>query len=226
MNDLLEARLLVLLADHIEKHRGLSRLTAAQTVAQAEVALSHAHAQDAPAEAVRLLTQAFNLWIKGESPAACMLDTFWSTRLGVHKFLPVKFRLHVGAPACFETDGDPCFFLRVSDSKHLHRGGTLEGMALGDFKGEQGRFPDDITVWWEGELSQVQIDVLAQYVQPGCTLTLIRPDTKAWWLGWAGLKFEDKLPTVLYAQYQFTKIFAAKENGCEVTIIGVEGLKK
>ena len=146
MSDLFEARLLVLLADHVDKHRGLSRLTVAQTVAQAEVALSHAQVQDSPVESTRLLAQAFNLWGKGESPSACMLNAFWSSRVDAHKFLPSKFRLHVGAPACFaEPDHDSCFFLRVDASKYLHHGGSLEEMSLGDFKGEQGRFPDDIT---------------------------------------------------------------------------------
>ena len=226
MSSLFEARLLVQLADHVQRNRGLARLTAGNTVAQAEVALSHAQAQDVSPQAADMLNRAVAEWAKGKQPAPYMLNAFWTAHMVHQKLRPAKFRMHVGAPACFQTDGGSAFFLAVNSSKQMHPGGNLEQMALGEFRGEQGRFPDDVTLWWEGDLTAAQITELARYVQPGCTLTLMRPDPKSWWLGWAGIKFDDKLPTLLYSQFNFNKVFAVKEDGCDIMIIGVEGVKK
>ena len=42
MNSLFETRLLVQLADHVRVHRGLARLNAPQSVAEAELAIARA----------------------------------------------------------------------------------------------------------------------------------------------------------------------------------------
>ena len=157
-----------------------------------------------------------------------MMQAFWLCHPEQRKLRPAKFRLHVGAPACHEEPAEgSAFYLAVcGDWKAMRRGGTLDQMRLGNFQGERGGFPDDVAVWWEGNLTAEQVAQAAELVQPGCTLTLLRPNPKTWWLGWAGLKFEDRLPSLLYSRFHFVKVLASSDRECDAVIFGVEGLKK
>ena len=224
MTDLFEWRLIIQLADHIQQHNGLARLAAGQTVAESEVALAQAQIQDVPRDACYLIQKAVSEWKQGREHRGYLLDAFWTTHLDAIKFRPVKLRFHVHAPQCFQSDSSSFFYI-PRDIPGCRHGGALEHFALGEFKGECGRFPDDIVLWWEADLTDAETIELAKFVQPGSTLTLLRPD-KTWWLGWASLKFEDRLPSLLYTRYQFTKVYAVKESGYDMTIIGIEGLRK
>ena len=223
---MLEARLLVRLADHVHAHRGVGRLVAPRTVAEAELAIANAKVEDTSPGAALLLSEAVAAWMRGVDPAPWVLQAFWFDRIGRVQFQPVKFRLHVGAPACLPLEGNDAYCLEVwRDRRNLKADGTLESMRLGPYRGERGSFPDDVVVWWEPATSPTDWKAVADLVQPGSTFTVVRPRRGQWWLGWAGLDQGDRLADILYRRYRFAKLFVGEDSDFEFVVSGIEGLR-
>lgn len=225
MNGMFEARLLVELANHVKAHQGLARLSAAKTVAEAELALVNAKVADVSPLAAELLSDAVNVWLQGRDPAPYVLHAFWLDLIDRVQFRPVKFRLHVGAPCCVRPETGVFYLDVVQPSigrKNFMLGGTLDGLRLDPHRGEFGTYPDDVVVWWEGRSG---LPGLVELVQPGSTLTLLRPRRKQWWTSWAGLAQEDVLAGALYKRYNFTKLFVGEDPDFEFMIMGIEAIK-
>lgn len=227
---MLEARLLVRLADHVHAHRGIGRLAAARTVAEAELAISNAKVEDVSPAAATILSDAVGGWLRGRDVgrdvAPLVHTAFWLDRIERVQFQPVKFRLHVGAPACARPEENDVYHLQVDPERACPQpGGTLEAMRLGPYRGERGSFPDDVVVWWEGARAPVDWKAVADLVQPGSTFTVVRPRRGQWWLGWAGLDQGDQLADILYRRYKFSKLFVGEDQDFEFVVSGIEGLK-
>lgn len=226
MTGMLEARLLVRLADHVHAHRGIGRLADPRTVAEAELAISSAKVEDVSPAAAVLLSDAVEGWLRGRNPAPLIHQAFWLDRIERVQFQPVKFRLHVGAPVCARPEQNDVYHLQVDLERPCPQpGGTLEAMRLGPYRGERGSFPDDVVVWWEGLSASFDWKAVADLVHPGSTFTVVRPCRGQWWLGWAGLDQGDRLADILYRRYKFAKLFVGEDRDFEFVVSGIESLK-
>jgi hypothetical protein len=213
---MLEARLLVQLGDHVHAHRGLGRL-GAKRVQESEVAMGIAKVQDLPHAAVGHLQESVRAWIGGADPAPAALCAFWEGRVDRVRFSPCGFRLHLGAPSVY-TEPDPNAFHLAPRSPYFRRDGDVEALRV-----SRTGFPEDVVVWWDGREDPSSV---VDLVQPGCTLTVVRP-RRSWWTSWADVSVvsADRVAAAVYGRFKMTKVHVGDDQDFEEIIMGVEEAK-
>jgi hypothetical protein len=169
--------------------------------------------------------------VKPEHRLGLLLKAYWSERqqFGLHQ---VKARLLVNPPPSLKLDDGMTMtvvgqnFLDGSHGTRLENGVPLSDVVRASIGGEFTGFFDDVAIFWD---AGVDFNLVADYVIPGSTVTLLKPSprTNSFWLNWA--KFDSsfaRATKVFSSKFKIAHLQGVVQNDVDIQIFGLDALKQ